>query len=190
MVCSVLVFAGCQPTSEQSPPVTVEMPAVNQSDAPPLSEREVQTVSVASPDGQNVMTLRDEGGLLRYTIKRGGEDVIGDSRLGLQFLAQHGLYADLRILSTETSTFDTTWEQPWGERRMVRDCITVMNISIAKSLSVNCKWCIRLRPLRKKTAFTCPSMRQRSSITPLCRSTNSAKGCFKLTSPRVPMVFA
>jgi len=107
MVCSVLVFAGCQPTSEQSPPVTVEMPAVNQSDAPPLSEREVQTVSVASPDGQNVMTLRDEGGLLRYTIKRGGEDVIGDSRLGLQFLAQHGLYADLRILSTETSTFDT-----------------------------------------------------------------------------------
>jgi len=152
MVSSALVFAGCQPASQQSAQLKAETPAATQSSAPPLSEREVQTVSVASPDGKNTMTVRDEGGLLRYTIKRGGEDVIGESRLGLQFLEQHGLDADLRILSTETTKSDTTWEQPWGERRMVRDNHTELLIK-AERVSPKLTFNIRIKAFNDGIGF-------------------------------------
>ena len=152
MVSSALVFAGCQPASQQSPAVKTEAPAATQSDAPPLSKREVQSASVASPDGKNVISVWDEGGLLRYKITRGGEDVIGDSRLGLQFLEQHGLDTDLRILSTETLTSDTTWEQPWGERRMVRDNHTELLIK-AERVSPNLKFNIRVKAFNDGIGF-------------------------------------
>lgn len=150
---SALVIAGgCQPALQQSPQVKAETPVASQSDAPPLSELEVQSVSVASPDGKNVISVRDEGGLLRYTIKRGGEEVVGDSRLGLQFLEQHGLDADLRILSTEATASDTTWEQPWGERRVVRDNHTELLIK-AERASPNLKFNIRIKAFNDGIGF-------------------------------------
>lgn len=152
MVSSALIFAGCQPASQQSPQLKAKIPAATQSDAPRLSEREVQSVSIASPDGKNVISLRDEGGLLRYTIKRGGEEVVGDSRLGLQFLEQHGLDTDLRILSTEAAASDTTWEQPWGERRVVRDNHTELLIK-AERVKPNLKFNIRIKAFNDGIGF-------------------------------------
>ena len=56
MLGSALVIAGgCQPALQQRSQVKAETPVASQSDAPPLSEREVQSVSVASPDGKNVI---------------------------------------------------------------------------------------------------------------------------------------
>jgi len=153
MLGSALVIAGgCQPALQQRSQVKAETPVASQSDAPPLSEREVQSVSVASPDGKNVISVRDEGGLLRYTIKRGGEEVVGDSRLGLQFLEQHGLDADLRILFTEATASDTTWEQPWGERRVVRDNHTELLIK-AERASPNLKFNIRIKAFNDGIGF-------------------------------------
>jgi len=152
MLGSALVFAGCQPSSQQNSQVKAETPADSQSDAPPLSEREVQSVSMASPDGKNKITLRDEGGMLRYIITRGGEEVIGDSRLGLLFANQHGLDKDLRILSFETAASDTTWEQPWGERRLVRDNHKELLIK-AERVSPNLKFNIRIKVFNDGIGF-------------------------------------
>ena len=79
-------------------------------------------VELHSPDGTNGFALViDEAGRPRYTITRGDEVVVSDSRLGLRFAAQAEFGPGFRITATEKYSRDETWEQPWGERRLMRD---------------------------------------------------------------------
>jgi alpha-glucosidase len=78
--------------------------------------------TVASPDGRNEFSLViDHSGISRYSVRRGGQVVVSDSRLGLRFAEQAELGKGFRLTTTERSSRDETWEQPWGERRLVRD---------------------------------------------------------------------
>lgn len=106
---------------------TSETPVANETEsapaiaAPDAPQQTFETASVASPDGEIEFALRTDGGLLRYAVDFQGEPVIGQSRLGLRFAETFGLDDDLEIIGIEESVSDTTWEQPWGERRVVRD---------------------------------------------------------------------
>ncbi len=77
--------------------------------------------TVTSPDGAIAVTVNDDGGRAQYSVSFNGETVVGRSRLGLLFKDQHGIERDLEIASSDTANVDVTWEQPWGERRIVRD---------------------------------------------------------------------
>ncbi len=85
----------------------------------PLGARAAE---VSSPDGRIVFELGtdDDGGLV-YSVKRDGAAIIDDSPLGLEFEHSAPLRDGLVIDSTEHRSHDETWEQPWGERRLVRD---------------------------------------------------------------------
>lgn len=77
---------------------------------------------VASPDGRTRVELDVSGeGRLAYRVARDGKPLIGDSRLG--FLLRNGrqFLRGLELQDKATSSADDTWEQPWGERRFVRD---------------------------------------------------------------------
>ena len=79
-------------------------------------------VEVASPDGRIVVYIDTiSEGVPAYSVEFNGEPVIGESRLGLRFAAHANLDAGLRIADTNHSSRDTSWEQPWGERRVIRD---------------------------------------------------------------------
>ncbi len=80
-----------------------------------------ETLTVGSPDGAITVTVSDEGGFATYSVKHGDDEAITASRLGLLFRDHHGFERDLAIASSTAATVDQTWEQPWGERRMVRD---------------------------------------------------------------------
>jgi len=84
---------------------------------PALSE----TATVASPDGRIEITVSDEGGHARYAVAFNGQPVISPSRLGMMFREQPGLFENFEIAETTSKRHDETWEQPWGERRFVRD---------------------------------------------------------------------
>ena len=78
--------------------------------------------SVSSPDGNIVFTLSsNDKNWLVYSVTFDDEIVVAESRLGLRFREQKGLDADLEIQKTDRRNSDETWEQPWGERRLVRD---------------------------------------------------------------------
>lgn len=77
--------------------------------------------SVASPDGAIVVTVSDEGGKARYAVAYRGQTLVAPSRLGMLFKDQQGFDDHLKIASVESASSDETWEQPWGERRLVRD---------------------------------------------------------------------
>ncbi len=57
----------------------------------------------------------------RYAVSFDGEAVIRPSRLGLRFASHVALDRDLEIVARTDNRNDTSWEQPWGERRVVRD---------------------------------------------------------------------
>lgn len=77
---------------------------------------------VASPDGRIVLELgAGKHGVPGYSIRYRGESVVGQSRLGLLFASNAGLDFGLRVAGTSRTSQDTTWEQPWGERRYIRD---------------------------------------------------------------------
>lgn len=77
---------------------------------------------VASPDGRITVELTtDHDGRARYSVARDGKPVIVSSQLGFLFTDVTKLDRNLRIVSQTVRSHDETWEQPWGERRYVRD---------------------------------------------------------------------
>lgn len=81
----------------------------------------LEAATVTSPDGNITMRVFTDGGLLKYSVNFSGETVIDTSRLGLRFAEGFGPDANIQILGIENSEVDTSWEQPWGERRVVKD---------------------------------------------------------------------
>jgi alpha-glucosidase len=56
-----------------------------------------------------------------YTVARNGDALIAPSRLGFLFTNALRLERNLEIATRRERSNDSTWEQPWGERRFVRD---------------------------------------------------------------------
>ena len=82
---------------------------------------QAETAQVASPDGKIVVTVSDDGGQATYSVSYEGDLAMEPARLGLLFADHHGFENDLEIAGHTRNSVDQTWEQPWGERRVVRD---------------------------------------------------------------------
>ncbi|MBB4660184.1 alpha-glucosidase [Parvularcula dongshanensis] len=81
-----------------------------------------QDLTVASPDGNIVVTLGTDGtGRPTYAVSFAGEAVIEPSHLGLRFAEQPAFEDGMTIEEKSREEADETWEQPWGERRIVAD---------------------------------------------------------------------
>ncbi len=79
-------------------------------------------VTAASPDGSLVLTVTtDASDRPVWSLSRKGKLLIGASKLGFTLTDGLNLVRGFRITGSETASADSTWEQPWGERRFVRD---------------------------------------------------------------------
>ncbi|MDJ0905717.1 MAG: glycoside hydrolase family 97 protein [Woeseiaceae bacterium] len=78
--------------------------------------------TVTSPDGRTVVNIGVNGdGKPSYSVSFDTTEIIRPSALGLIFRGGPNLDTGLSIAAETTATSDSTWEQPWGERRVVRD---------------------------------------------------------------------
>ncbi|MEC9251014.1 MAG: glycoside hydrolase family 97 protein [Pseudomonadota bacterium] len=80
-----------------------------------------QRAEVSSPDGRISFSVWSENGTPRYSVMFDAVEVVRSSRLGFRFLAAAPLETGLTLSAVHSSGSDTSWEQPWGERRIVRD---------------------------------------------------------------------
>lgn len=88
----------------------------------PAIAQAADAVQVASPDGRLQVQLdTDHDGHARYRVLRDGKPLLGDSTLGFVFGNAAQFLRNLSITETGRRQIDTRWEQPWGERRQVRD---------------------------------------------------------------------
>jgi alpha-glucosidase len=78
--------------------------------------------SVTSPNHAiSVAVQRDDAGRIAYEIQRNGKPLIAASRLGFLLANAPQLDNGFTLARQDTSEHDDTWEQPWGERRYVRN---------------------------------------------------------------------
>src|SRR6188474_971420 len=81
-----------------------------------------RAVEVRSPDGRIGVTVDvDANGTPRYSMRYMGTEIMPAGFLGMRFASQPAFDDGFRIAGSTSATFDETWEQPWGERRYVRD---------------------------------------------------------------------
>jgi alpha-glucosidase len=94
--------------------------------ATPAAAREC----VRSPGQILELCVSVADGKALYEVTRGEVRVIAPSRLGLAFAGE----ADPRyaaIGGVTRSASDTTWEQPWGEQRLIRDNHSELKLTLA-----------------------------------------------------------
>jgi len=95
---------------------------------------QVHAVEVESPDGRIVVDVSlDTDGKPYYSVRYGDETVIAPSRLGIRFQHHAGLEGPMREIATARRTSDSVWEQPWGERRYVRDYYNELLVRFASA---------------------------------------------------------
>jgi alpha-glucosidase len=80
------------------------------------------SAEVRSPDGSIRFSIEvDDKGAPFYKVDYRDETAVRRSRLGMRFEKQHPFDDGFRIVTTHDESSDTSWEQPWGERRTVVD---------------------------------------------------------------------
>jgi alpha-glucosidase len=78
--------------------------------------------TVSSPSGTLTVSVQVTGeGRPEYSIVRGAERIVDWSRLGFILADSAKLERNFELAAQERKSFDDTWEQPWGERRFVRN---------------------------------------------------------------------
>jgi len=87
----------------------------------PAAAQAAVVASIDSPGKVLHVDLDINDGHLTWSVSRLGKSVIAPSRMGFRFRNAEQLERNLGLASTSTSTFDDTWEQPWGENRLVRN---------------------------------------------------------------------
>jgi alpha-glucosidase len=76
----------------------------------------------ASPNGRIVVAIElDADHRMRYSVKRDGKPLIGPSLLGFVLSDAAPMVRGFDFVDSAESAGDDTWEQPWGERRRVRN---------------------------------------------------------------------
>lgn len=92
-------------------------------------------LTVASPGEINRITVQLVDGVPTYRVDHGGTPVILPSRLGFEFADAPALASDLTLADVQSVTGDTTWEQPWGEVREVRDRYHGLRVTFASNFA-------------------------------------------------------
>ena len=80
-----------------------------------------QIIKVTSPDKKTILTFDNSVSKLFYSIKYNEKELIAKSAMGIEFEQMEPLESNIVITDYKISAFDKTWEQPWGEQRIIRD---------------------------------------------------------------------
>ncbi|HZF16373.1 MAG TPA: glycoside hydrolase family 97 protein [Steroidobacteraceae bacterium] len=95
-----------------------------------------QVAEISSPGGILTVGISLNGeGRPAYSVTRRGKPVIGDSRLGFLLADAPKLERNFAFTSSATRAVDETWEQPWGERRYVRNHFNELRVRLTEKVA-------------------------------------------------------
>ncbi|HET7839993.1 MAG TPA: glycoside hydrolase family 97 protein, partial [Terriglobia bacterium] len=101
-----------------------------------ISARE--PLELKSPDGKISVTfeLKESpylpGVRATYRVAYEGKEILADSPLGLDFKDSSALDRDFELVGENRESHDSTWENPFGARRNVRDHFNQLKISLCE----------------------------------------------------------
>jgi alpha-glucosidase len=77
--------------------------------------------NVQSPDGNIRVIVETVENSLSYQVVHKGDTIISRSALGFALKDKEPLGANMVITDSRSRSYDNTWEQPWGEQRLIRE---------------------------------------------------------------------
>ncbi|HVL41551.1 MAG TPA: glycoside hydrolase family 97 N-terminal domain-containing protein, partial [Brevundimonas sp.] len=90
-------------------------------------------VGATSPDGVLSVSVTVTGeGRPEYSVSRLGRPVIAPSRLGFLLTDAAKLERNFAVTAEAPTSHDDTWEQPWGERRFIRNRYTQLRVRLTE----------------------------------------------------------
>jgi alpha-glucosidase len=134
-----LAVAGHAQTTTPAPPVTpapqvTPPPQVTNETIKPQPAAKIPSAVATSPDGKLVVTVAtDNEGHATYAITRAGKLIVEPSRLGFLFTDQPKFDRHIAITSVTRDKADTSWTQPWGEWRTIRDNHQEMRVRLTET---------------------------------------------------------
>lgn len=91
-----------------------------------------------SPDDKvKIQFCLSKKGQPRYTVSYSDYPVIDTSHLGFSLNAAPDLIEGFKIVRSEATSFDQTWEQPWGEQQQIRNHYNQLHIQLEETNEPN-----------------------------------------------------
>jgi len=105
-----------------------------------------QAADLRSPDGRIVVTVDvGERGVPQLAMSYTGTPVMPAGALGFRFRTQPAFDRGFRVAGSRTDAHDDTWEQPWGERRRVRDHYNELVVTFESAEGASRRFDLRVR---------------------------------------------
>lgn len=92
---------------------------------------------VVSPDGKITVSFHINQEQAYYSVSRDQSPILLDSRLGFTFNNMPPLDKGFEITGSDTSSFNQTWEQPWGEKRFINNHYHELVIHLKETKGLN-----------------------------------------------------
>jgi|CXWL01.1.fsa_nt_gi alpha-glucosidase len=102
--------------------------------------------TLSSPDKSiSVSVQTDNEGRVTYSIARRGKLLIAPSHLGFLLTDSYAMVRGFALESEETASGDDVWEQPWGERRYVRNKYNELRVRFRQAAGLRRAMVVRFR---------------------------------------------
>jgi glucan 1,4-alpha-glucosidase len=106
-----------------------------------FSCKSIEDSNTESPKGNiRIDVFLTETGQAAYSIMHNNQPVIENSPVGFYFTDAPSLEMDLEITAVSKSSFDETWELPWGEQRFIRNNYNEMKVSFREKSQLKRKF--------------------------------------------------
>lgn len=101
---------------------------------PVRAQSSASVARASSPGGVlTVEAFTDNDGRPMYSVIRQSRPVVTASKLGFLLTDAPAIERGLSLTASQPVTFDETWEQPWGERRFIRNHYTEWRVAFAET---------------------------------------------------------
>ncbi|MCG9770486.1 glycoside hydrolase family 97 protein [Pseudoalteromonas piscicida] len=103
------------------------------------------SLAVSSPDGKITFTLSDESSQPTYQVSFNDKTIIQPSKLGFDFATAASMRDGLSITTHQRNSVDSSWQQPWGEARVIQDKHNELAVTFAKQTDKSPQYTVRVK---------------------------------------------
>lgn len=108
--------------------------------------------TLTSPDRKIKTTIVIDKDGMSYQVKKDGHEIVKKSKLGMMIRDRANLIKNMRLVESTSTKKDESWEQPWGENRVVRNKYNELRFEL-KHLPSGIKMNIEFRAFNDGVAF-------------------------------------
>ena len=108
---------------------------------------------LSSPDGKNQIRFELNGEGPSYSVSRGDIEIITPSTLGFVLQDNDSLLKNFEISGVEHTSFDETWEQLWGENRLIKNKYNQLIVHLQEKIGDKRRLDIHFRAFDDGVAF-------------------------------------